>query len=478
MSVPAPAPPRETPATLQPSQQEGANVAIGLAHEPSILAAFTRDLAACGVVGEERAAKLLYLVVTTRLFERPVSAVLKGPSSAGKSGLLKHVLDFFPATAAYALSAMSERALAYSQEPLGHRMLVVYEAAGIRGEFATYLMRSLLSEGRVRYETVEKSEQQSFRARLIERAGPTGLLMTTTDINLHPENETRLLSIPVTDTSEQTKSVLRRQAQQAEGTAFRQVDLAAWIALQTGLESGDRQVVIPYASTLAERTPAVALRLRRDFPAVLSLISAHALLHRARRSRDEQARIMAALEDYAAVHELVADLIAESTDSAVPSTVRETCEAVRRLGTAASGAHRVTVAEVARELKLDKSAALRRVQAAITCGYLGNREQRRGRAATLYVAAPLPSKVEVLPPPDVLAACSPDCNRQTAENTAQSRAGCTVAAQLPEPAASGYSDDALFRAWARSRAAKRAQDDGLSMSRAATPPRALRPFPG
>ena len=40
--------------------------------------------------------------------------------------------------------------------------------------------------------------------RLIEREGPTGLLVTTTAISLHAENETRLISIPVDDTPEQT----------------------------------------------------------------------------------------------------------------------------------------------------------------------------------------------------------------------------------------------------------------------------------
>jgi hypothetical protein len=52
---------------------------------------------------------------------------------------------------------MSERTLAYSEEPIKHRFLVIYEAEGMSGDFATYLIRSLLSDGRVRYETVKKS---------------------------------------------------------------------------------------------------------------------------------------------------------------------------------------------------------------------------------------------------------------------------------------------------------------------------------
>ena len=80
---------------------------------------------------------------------------------------------------------MSEHALAYSEEPLAHKVLVLYEAIALRNEFVAYLVRSLLSEGRVRYETVEKTKE-GLRARLIEREGPTGLLVTTTAIRLHP----------------------------------------------------------------------------------------------------------------------------------------------------------------------------------------------------------------------------------------------------------------------------------------------------
>jgi len=89
------------------------------------------------VAGEKRIAKLLYLAVTSRLLQRPVSVALMGPSSGGKSHVVEGVLSFFPESAYYALTAMSERTLAYSEEPITHRFLVIYEAAGMSGKFAT-----------------------------------------------------------------------------------------------------------------------------------------------------------------------------------------------------------------------------------------------------------------------------------------------------------------------------------------------------
>jgi hypothetical protein len=124
-----------------------------LAHEERILDRFASDLAASGVAGEKRGGKLVYLALNSRHLETKqlVNVVVKGPSSAGKTYIVEKVLDFYPESAYHFLTAMSERALAYSEEPLSHRFLILAEAAGMNGEFATYLMRSLLSEGRLRY---------------------------------------------------------------------------------------------------------------------------------------------------------------------------------------------------------------------------------------------------------------------------------------------------------------------------------------
>ena len=142
---------------------------------------------------------------------------VKGPSSGGKSFTVETALKAFPLSAYYALSSMSERALAYSEEPLVHRFLVLYEAAGMTGDFASYLIRTLLSEGCIRYETIEKTAD-GMKPKLIERAGPTGLLVTTTWASLHPENETRMLSLTVRDDRDQTRGVLSALADRVNGT--------------------------------------------------------------------------------------------------------------------------------------------------------------------------------------------------------------------------------------------------------------------
>jgi hypothetical protein len=367
---------------------------------PNILERFAEDLSRSGVVGESSLAKLLYLAVTSRLLERPVSVAMKGPSSGGKSYLTERVLGFFPDEAYYALTAMSEHALAYGEEPLSHRFLVLYEAAGMNSDFQTYLIRSLLSEGRVRYETVEKTSE-GMRPRLIERKGPTGLIVTTTAVKLHPENETRLLSLTVTDTQEQTRNVMAALAEEVGGRA---PNLRRWHALQEWLGTAEHEVHIPYAKTLATLIPPLAVRLRRDFGALRNLIKAHAILHQATRERDAEGRIVATLEDYAVVRDLVADLVSEGVEATVPATMRETVEKLALLY--ADDSEPVTIVKLAGELELDKSSTWRRVRAAIDRGYLKNLEDRKGRPAQLVPGEPLPDDLEVLPTVERLHDCT------------------------------------------------------------------------
>jgi MarR family len=81
--------------------------------------------------------------------------------------------------------------------------------------------------------------------------------------------------------------------------------------------------------------------------------------------------------------------------STVPATTRETVESVRAL--ALSKSEGVTVADVAADLRLDRSAAQRRLQSARERGYVVNLEERRGRPARYRPEQPMPDEQELLP---------------------------------------------------------------------------------
>ena len=374
---------------------------------PDILSEFDGLCRRLGLVGETENARLLYLALTSRLLDKPVSVAVKGPSSGGKSFTVETVLKAIPESAYLDFTSMSEHALIYDERPVAHRFVVLYEASGLgadrQGEpsVLAYSVRSLLSEGRIKYTTVEKTPD-GMQARNIERQGPTGLITTTTWASLHPENETRMLSVTVRDTADQTAGVLGALAERANGHHEGEPDLAPWQALQTWLElAGCRDVTIPYAHALAAGCNPKAVRLRRDFGKLLSLIQTHAMLHQGSRERDAKGRIVATLADYAAVHDLVIAPISEGVEATVSEIVRETVEAVSELTSGVVGAT-VSITQLAAHLNIDKAAVSRRARVARGHGYLLDLQEKRGMPSKLTLGDPLPEEAPVLPSPDSL----------------------------------------------------------------------------
>jgi Domain of unknown function (DUF3854) len=360
-----------------------------------ILDRFADEVRARGLVGEERLAQTLYLVLTSRLLDKQVSAGVKGHSASGKSYTVETVTKFFPPWSYLEFTAMSEKALVYSTEEYAHRTLVVYEVValreGVEDDMTSYFIRSLLSEGRIDYEVTVRDADGGFTTKHIVKEGPTNLIFTTTKTKVHAENETRILSLGTNDSREQTARVLREMADEGRKLG----DLSVWQDLQRWLASAVHRVTIPYARALVERIPPVAVRLRRDVGSLLALIRAHAVLHQATREKDEQGRIVADLDDYAVVRELVADVMAEGVGATVSETVRETVEAVAAIAPTEG----IQLRPLAERLNLDKSNVSRRLAMAADGGYVRNLEEKRGKPGRWVVGDPLPEAADLLPGP-------------------------------------------------------------------------------
>jgi hypothetical protein len=396
-----------------------------------ILDQVAAEVRARGLVGEERLAQTLYLVLTSRLLDKQVSAGVKGHSASGKSYTVETVAGFFPPEAYLEFTGMSEHALVYSPEQFKHRTLIVYEVTalreGVEDDMTSYFIRSLLSEGRIDYEVTIRTKDDGFTTRKIVKEGPTNLIFTTTKTRVHAENETRILSLTTDDSTAQTARVLAELADETNGDGAG--DLEQWRDLQRWLADAEHRVTIPYAKALTKRIPPVAVRLRRDVGALLALIRAHAVLHQATRGRDQDGRVIATLDDYEVVRDLVADLLAEGVGATVSATVRETVEAVAAL---AEDMGDVSARAAAVALGIDKSNAGRRLRVAADGGYLKNLEDKRGKPARWVTADPLPDEVELLPSPAEL---EPARNTATVSTPFEQEC-CGVA-----PESEGYSTD-------------------------------------
>lgn len=399
-----------------------------------VLELFAREIGKV-VAGEEHNAKLLYLIATSRVFRKTMHGAVKGTSSGGKSELRNHVLMFFPPEEVVSFTTLTEKALIYLPDSLSHKILSMGEAANDdEKSLQDSILRQFMSDGRLEHLVTEGGKGTAFVGKKIVKEGPITFLVTTTRNFLHPENETRMLSLEIDDSEKQTRAVLKKVAA-LEGLEIEEADIdyEPWRDYQRWLASGERRVIVPFADSLAEKIPPASVRLRRDFGQVLRAIKVHALLHRQWRDCDDQGRMVANIEhDYATIQPLMNALIAESSGVAVKPELQQTIEAVRLATEGLAADDGANAQAVGKLLKLDKSAARRRLLVAVSEGFVRNLETRKGQPGRYRLTGQQVEVAEMLPDPGSLtraplATVPPQPKSQVVANTKQSATGGTVA---------------------------------------------------
>ncbi|GAB9076954.1 hypothetical protein BDS110ZK23_24550 [Bradyrhizobium diazoefficiens] len=368
-----------------------------LAENPYILGQLSGHLREHGFAGSTNNPLMVYLSTLTRMFDDPVSAVIKGRSSSGKSFALHAGLRYVPDAAYHLLHGLSSKSLLHAaKHNLKNRFLIIQEAAGFGSEGWPFL-RQMLTEGKLNYMTVKQTREGHEGAVLATVEGPMGVLMTTTQASLHGEEETRLLSLYADQSPEQIREALMMNARKSIRPTPE--DLSRWHALHDWVCSGNTSVEIPYVETLLSKLPTSYPRVLRDTPKLIALIRAHAMLHQM--SRDCRAgSIIATFEDYASVYPLVEEALSNGLKASVPRHIAEVVNAVCELHRLFAGS--VSQRDVADYLRQDQGNVSRNISTAVEEGFVENKNPGQGRVHE-YVPGKreLPSS-SVLPTPQEL----------------------------------------------------------------------------
>jgi hypothetical protein len=293
--------------------------------------------------------------------------------------------------------------LIYDAAPLAHRVVVFSEADSLpAGEDnpAASAIRNLLQDGRLHYQvTVPDPTTGVYTVHKVDKPGPT-VLMTTSTRRLGHQLMTRLFTVEIPDEPGHVRAALAAQ------TALELDDPPplneALVDYQHYLGSlAPIDVVVPFTRSLETYLGKQPLgpRVLRDFPRLLSLVKAVAVLRIAHRTLNLRGRLEAEVDDYRVVH----DLLAESYEaSAGASTrIRDAVTAVADLTAAKGAGATVSVSDVGGWLGVSESSAWRRVQDALAGKWLVNDEHRRSQTAKLRLGDPLPASAG-LPTPEVV----------------------------------------------------------------------------
>ena len=241
----------------------------------------------------------------------------------------------------------SPKSLAYyggvdADDALKHKLIYIPEAAaiadrhGVESEFTT-MLRVLISEGRIVYQTVQTQEDGPPITVTATKNGPIAVVITSARANIEEEMMTRLMVVDADESSDQTRAIIEntltdRQDAVADGELSKWLDFQRWLEL-----GGPYDVIIPFLSAIRQAHSDQArlpLRYRRDIANFLTAIKTSAIIHSAQRKRDERGRVVADLNDYDVAHAAFDRDMGGLYSVNVPDTIKAVVRAIEDDGRA------------------------------------------------------------------------------------------------------------------------------------------------
>lgn len=325
--------------------------------DPAFLFHISKQAEAAGVVGEISNALVVFLSALTTQIYPPVSVIIKGPSSSGKSNLVIGVLSMLPDDMVMNRTGLSPKALAYGEEEIDGRVLYITELHGAKD--AQYLLRLLQSEGHLNYEFAAMRGGERG-TRLVQRSGQVVVITTTTAKSIYEDDENRFLSLWADTSEKQTRAVLLSEVRQRDipKTYQRQVIRKAVSIIR----QHEVRLQLPHwFETIVEHVPAT-LRSRRDVPRFVSLCKAIALIRAHRADPQQPAATVVDCGDYAVAYRLLNDVFSR-TPTKKRSSTDELVTAVETLFAERKAA--VSVREVAQFLGWQEGRAYKHAKLAV-----------------------------------------------------------------------------------------------------------------
>jgi len=316
----------DTP-SVPPMSEADRKDALALLRSPRLLETIVADIEIVGFVGEEDPKLLAYLIATSRKLAKPLSAIIRSESGAGKSFLMECVADMMPPEDVKYFSRLTPQSLYYmGRDELVHKLLIVDERDG--SEEAEYPIRTLQTRRVLTLAVpVKDPAKGTTKTKCIEILGPLSFMESTTSTVINQENANRNFEIYLDESEDQTRRIYeaQRKAHTLEGwknEERRQRTIQRHHNAQRLLEPV--RVLIPYTHLI--KFPESWTRGRRDHERMLYLVEAVAFLHQHQRERRNDTKkgeyIEATVDDYAQAYSLARTALGQALCD-IPRTARQ-----------------------------------------------------------------------------------------------------------------------------------------------------------
>ncbi len=280
------------------------------------------DITSIGVAGEEELALILYIIMTSRLLEKPLSAIIQGASSSGKTFIIETIAKLMPPEEVVQAHDFTDQVFYYMEEgSLQHKVVIsgerLHEHHTKDGDAqdSTKAFREMVSSGYLRKAVTIKVGGE-LTSKIIEQPGPIAYIESTTATAIQDEDATRLLPLVTDESAEQTQMVMEMQKREAKGAKVNVAKQQKIIQRHHTIQ----RLLKPYAVRISYidsiSLPQTNIATRRTFGHLVSVMKAVALLRQyqkdVKHNTDGAGYIEADGTDYKITYRLMKKILART----------------------------------------------------------------------------------------------------------------------------------------------------------------------
>jgi hypothetical protein len=343
-----------TDPTPKPMSQEEKALGLSLLSSPDLFQRIEADMSELGYVNEEANKQLVYLAAVSRLLPQPLNVYIQAGASGGKSALLSTLERLLPPESVIKAFTISPQAFHYVAED-GFLSKVFIMGEAIHDEDIEAMVRQMQSEGELsRLVTLKDPKSGEYKARLLKKPVKMSFMVTSTALQLHPENSSRCMILTVDESPEQTEEVQKwmgkKRSVQARGEDVQEI-IARHHAAQRLLEPiGISNPLAPLIKFPKERPT-----MRRAFEQFLTLMDAVCFLRQKQKqvrlwrnplTGNDERYIECDIEDYRVAYRLFKEAVFKANAADIPAGTRRLYDLIREMLKTMSKEQGIPITEV------------------------------------------------------------------------------------------------------------------------------------
>jgi len=175
------------------------------------------EIGKAGIVGEEQARMLLFLIIVSYVNKQPLHALVQGSSGSGKTHLISRIADMMPPEDVLRFTRITESSLYnWGEYDLFGKVIIIEDLDGLK-EDALYALREFISNQVLRSSVTIKDKKGNNKSSHKIVKGQFSSLSATTKGETYEDNMSRSFLIAVDESKAQTERIINYQNKRNAG---------------------------------------------------------------------------------------------------------------------------------------------------------------------------------------------------------------------------------------------------------------------